>query len=234
MLELIASIEKNILKTNEFTVKDGTTWGIPERGSKNLILFIERFAKSEYIPLAVTQILANSTPLTVSEWKITLERDGYYKYLIVASDNHNQEISYSIDQVVFGSNDNHNGLFISVDANVPIGTLLNDTYFWVPVLKIEDFPLSIENGTDYICKDHVHDLASRVCIAEKALKFASHKCECPDLLIAQDYYWSLLYHHSTMYSVAFGEYEEAGRFLDQVIDRCTNGSAEDKTNCGCG
>jgi len=232
-MELIASIEKNLSVTNEFVIKDGTTWGDPARGLKNLVLIIERFSKSEYLPLDAEQVIPNSTSLIVSEWKIKLNRDAYYKFLIVALDSHNQEISYIIDQVVYGSTESHTGLFLSVDENVPAGTLLTDTYFWIPITKIEDFPFSIENGSDYICKDHLHDLASRVCIAEKALKFAGNKCDCPDKFIAEDYYWSLLYHHSTIYSVAFGEYEEAGRFLDQVVDRCTNGSAEDKEDCGC-
>jgi hypothetical protein len=233
MLDLTISIEKNILKTDEFTVKDGTTWGDPARGSKNLVLLIERFAKSEYIPLEASQITPDSTPSIVSEWKIKLKRDAYYKLLVVAADSHNQESTYLIDKVVYGSTDGHTGLFVSVDENVPAGTSLSDPYFWIPVLKIEDFPFAVDNGSDYLCKDHVHDLASRVCVAEKALKFAGNKCDCPDKAVADDYYWSLLYHHSTIYSVAFGEYEEAGRYLDQVVDRCTNGSAEDEEDCGC-
>jgi hypothetical protein len=232
MITLISSIEKNLSKTNEFIIKDGTTWGDTLRGSKNLVLLIERFSKSEFIPLFFNQIVPNSNSKSVSNWVITLERDAYYKFLIVAANDHNPINSYGNDKVVYGQTENHKGLFLSVDENVPVDTSLNDSYYWIPLTEISNFPFNTNSDSDYLCQDHVHDLASRVCIAEKALKYAGNDCDCPDKAIAEDYYWSLLYHHSMIYSVAFGEFKEAGRFLDQVVDRCTNGSAEDK-DCGC-
>ena len=232
-MELILSIEKSFDKTGEFLIKDGSTWGTPLRSTRKLICLVERFQQDHYDSLLPEKVIPNAIATAATEWKVTTDKDGYFQILLVSASDHNLTIPYILDQVVYGSTDSHTGLFVSMDANVPTGTLLSDTYFWVPVEKIEDFPLLVVNGTDFLCKDHVHDLMSRVCIAEKALKYAGNPCDCPDETMTKDYFWSLIFHHAAVYSAAFSEFKESGKFLDKVIDRCTNGSAPDKEDCGC-
>lgn len=231
-MELIATIEKDLILKDQFILKDGSTWTNPARGVKNLTVFVERFSYNEYIPVEKDKIIANGTTKLATQWTVTIPKDGYYKILLVSSDNHNPSMPYVKNKVVYGATPEHLGLFVSLDDFVPIGTLLTNDYFWLPVESIEDFPMLADSGTDRLCIDHLHDLSSRICIAEKAIVYAKGGCDCPDENIMKDYFWSLLYHHASIYSGAFGEYQESGKFLDQVIDKCT-GSAELEKDCGC-
>ena len=229
-MSLTTSIVKDFAKPDEFKVQDVTTWSDPSRASRKLVLFVERFTKDKY---ELVEAIPNGTPDAVTEWLVKLEKDGYYRILLISAPDHNSSQIFGIDQVVYGSTESHTGLFISVDENVPANTELSNPYYWVPVEAIEDYPMLTETGADCEIKDHVHDLLSRICIAEKAIKYASEPCDCPDETMTKDYFWSLMFHHAGVYSTAFGEFKEAGKFLDQVIDRCTNGSAPDKEDCGC-
>lgn len=229
-LNLTISILKDFSQTAQFIVKDVTTWGDPLRINRKLVCFVERFENGSFEPMALE---ANGSPTSVSEFLVKLDKDGYYKILLVSASQHDGANPYFLDHVVYGTTDSHTGLFVAIDQNVPANTELSDPYFWQPVESIEYFPLLSETGTDYLCQDHVHDLMSRVCIAEKAIRYAKEPCDCPDETLTKDYFWSLLFHHAAVYSTAFNEPKESGFFLDQVIDRCTNGSALEKEDCGC-
>jgi hypothetical protein len=229
-VELKTSILKSFSTPKEFTVQDVSTWGSPSRASQKLVCLVDQFESNKFESVAV---VPNNSAVSADQWTVKIDKDGYYKILLVAAVNHNPSISYTQDQVVFGTVDDFTGLFLSIDAHVPVHTELSDTYFWSPIEKIEDYPFLQNSGSFYCILDHIHDLNSRICIAEKSIKYAGNPCECPDEKLSKDYFWSLIFHHAAVYSAAFCEFKESGKFIDQVIDRCTNGSAEDEHDCGC-
>lgn len=237
MVELIIRIEKDLTRKDRFVIIDDTAWGtVPEgsletpvnRNERHLFLLIDRFTDGVFVTVDPLKIVANGTSPTVSQWEINEIPDGYYRIFLVAALAYDPAIAYSTDKAVaFGGK-----LYIGLDDNIPAGTSVTDEYFWTEVTDTVNYPMIADTGADALPKDHIHDMSSRLCIAEKALKYASNSCSCPDETVSKDYLKTLLFHHASIYSAAFGEFQNSGQFLDRVIERCEGKELEEQ-DCGC-
>lgn len=237
MIELKLRIEKDLTKNDRFVVIDDTAWGtVPEgseatpvnRNERRLFLLIDRFTENEFVAVKPEKITNNGNPSTVSQWEIRDIPDGYYRMFLVAALPFSPSLPYSVNKVVASGEK----LYVGLDANIPAGTEVTDTYYWAEITDTESFPILSNSGAEAHVKDHIHDMKSRLCIAEKALKYASNSCECPDEQLSKNYLKGLLFHHASVYAAAFGEFKDSGRFIDRVIERCDGKELEEK-DCGC-
>jgi hypothetical protein len=231
MVEFKFTIHKDNSKRDTLVIKDGTDYTLVSRNDYNLFVFADRFTQGLYQAKDREEIFPNGSSKTLTEWEFKNFKDGYYKILIVAAPDHVPALSYLKDKVVFGTAYEEPGLFLSVDENVPANTLLTDSYFWQRIESIDEYPMLANSGSDRFLIDHLHDSISRLCLGDLGIAYAKEK-ECAGGIAKKKYLEALMFHHASIYAGSFGDFEESGKFLDLVIDRC-DGSADEKGGYEC-
>lgn len=211
----------------QFLVNDTTVWDAEQvRADYGLHLIAERFVKSKYVPLPAVSSLQ---PSLSEKWTISTELDGSYRLILVAAKFWDGLLSYPKGSVV----SDEDKLFVSI-ADAPEGTNTIDTEYFKEVKSGSDIDLlrGVSNGMLTILH-HLHDLRSQLCLGEKAIAYAGEKCGCSDDCESiKDWSWSMIFHQAAAYSMLFGEYEEAGKFIDNVNARCGSDSGKSPCNCG--
>lgn len=212
--------DKNIFKIN-----DTTDWGTElPRADFDLYLFTSRYEKTRYSPVENTPNL----PLpSVNSWTVTADVDGSYMAVMVAvpvwlAIEYQKDSLVSLDQKIYRAL-----------GTVPAGTATEDIEFWLPVESHKDLPLLAGSPNAHIKIGYfLHDAHALICIGEKSIAYAADQCKCTDECDAiKDWSWTMIFYNASVYSHGFGEYEEAGKFMDNVNARCGNES--EKTPCNC-
>jgi hypothetical protein len=212
---------------SSFLVNDTTDWsGDFIRADHELFLITEHYKKTAYQaePLGSSPLV----PALASQWAVETLLDGSYRVILVAAKPWVSTLPYVRDAVV-----SDNGKLYVVKEDAPAGTNPIDEDFFTEVLEGNDLNLlrGVTNG-DLKIGHYLHDARTVLCIAEKAIAYAGEQCGCSDECEAiKDYAWSKMFHDAAKYSMLFGEYEEAGKFIDNVNARCGSNSTNNPCNC---
>ncbi len=225
MSNLILGLE--LKDKTDFLINDTTLWTeILIRSEYNLHLIAERYSKSEYVFQSADSTLG---PALAIQWTVKTEVDGSYRLILIGAKSWSALLPYLKNSVV----SDEGKLFITLQ-DTPVGTNTVDKDYFKEVKKGNDIDLlrDVLNGLIAI-KHHLHDNRSQLCLGEKAIAYAGEKCGCTDECeTIKDWAWSMIFHQAATYAMTFGEFEEAGKFIDNVNARC--GSDSSKLPCNCG
>ena len=223
-MSLAITIQKN--DKTSFFVNDTTVYDAElVRSEHNLHLLSEIYLKTAYFPVPNISTLS---PALATHWKVDTPHDGTLRLVLVAAKPWRAPLAYPVKSVVSDGGK----LFIAL-GSVPAGTATAAIDYWKEVTKSSQLDLLAGNPTAHFAIiHHLHDNRTVLCIGEKSIAYASESCGCTDECdTIKDWAWSMIFHNAATWSMLFSEYEEAGKFIDNVNSRCGDDSG--KTPCNC-
>lgn len=223
-MSLALTVQRN--DKTSFLVNDTTTYSAElVRSDFHLYLVSELYLKTAYSPIANTSTLV---PSLATQWKVDTPHDGSFRLTLVAAKPWEALLTYPVKSIV----SDEGKLFVAIKA-VTEGVPTENIDYWKEVQKSSDLDLLNGNPNGHLAVTHfLHDNRSVLCIGEKSIAYASEQCGCTDECeTIKDWAWSMIFHSAATWSMLFGEYQEAGKFIDNVNARCGTDSGKAPCNC---
>lgn len=222
MIDLKLSFQKNESNT-KLTVTDITNWqesGIV-RTQKRLFLFLLNGS-------VLTSSIANASTLNVTSWESTDPLDGVYKALFVSALPYNILTSYIKNSIV----EYNEKLYIAI-KEIEAGVEVEGSSCWKEVIDPDIiFDLTSFPNFSYTIGYFFNDDHLNVCVGKKAIAYAKNDCGCTDTCsMIEDLAWTQIYHTAAVYAFGFGDYKDAGKFIEMANSRCGIQSASSPCNC---
>lgn len=222
MIDLKLSFQKNEGNT-KLTVTDTTDWqgsGIV-RTEKRLFLFLLNGS-------VLTSSIANAITLNVTSWESTDPIDGVYKALLISAVPYSILVPHIKNSLV----EYNEKLYIAI-KEIEAGEVIEGSSCWKEVTDPElIFSLTSFPNFSYTIGYFFSDDHLNICVGKKAIAYAKNDCNCTDTCsMIEDFSWTQIYHTAAVYAFGFGDYKDAGKFIEMANSRCANQGTSSPCNC---